>query len=181
MIPPTGLKIEKKTIGPRRFLPAFAGIIVIYIRGMSVILNKPAIRGPLKLLILVLTGAFFAASANGQAKMTTVAEGNWAGTDAHLIVTRTEVTIDFGCAQGSIPVRLKIDKNGAFRVEGTYKRRTPGPIRIGFAPKPQPAIFYGVIKGRKMTLNVEIKNSAEAAQAFNLIKGKIGDELKRCY
>lgn len=114
-----------------------------------------------------------------QSKKKAVAPGNWGGTGIDLTVKKEGVTIQFDCAEAEIGEKLMIDKKGNFSVEGTYLRRTPGPIRLKFKPKKQPAKFVGKITDKKMTLKITLTESDEEIGDYTLERDKVA-KLHRC-
>ncbi|CAN5415580.1 hypothetical protein BH10ACI1_BH10ACI1_32700 [soil metagenome] len=109
-----------------------------------------------------------------------VAPGDWGGTGINLSVKKGGANFEFDCAEAELSEKLMIDKKGNFSVEGKYLRRSPGPIRIGFQPKPQPANFVGKITGKNMMLKIILKENNEEIGIFQLERGKTA-RIHRCY
>ena len=107
--------------------------------------------------------------------------GIWGGPEVILTVQDAGTTVEFPCAQGSIASRLRVDQNGAFRVAGTYTRRSPGPTLAAGGQGPGPVTYVGKIKGNTLRLTIHFSTAAEKDLSFLLEKGKIDDRFTRCY
>ena len=112
---------------------------------------------------------------------TLVPAGDWGGPDIQLSVKEAVTQIAFSCADGSIPGRLKSDKNGAFRITGTYTARSHGPVRQDSLPKPEAVTYSGKVNMNAMILTMDFPGADERDQTFSLEKGKIDDRFVRCY
>jgi hypothetical protein len=122
---------------------------------------------------------------HGKPKLTAITTavpiGDWGGADIHLSVKEAVTEIEFSCADGSIPGRLKTDKNGGFRAPGTYTERSHGPVRIDSEPKPVKITYLGKVKGNTMILTMDFPNTHKSDLNFSLRKGAIDDRFVRCY
>ena len=110
-----------------------------------------------------------------------VKAGVWSGETAQATVTKTAVRFDFGCAVGKVNSPLRVDKNGAFRVKGTYITET------GVAPppdsqpaEPQSVFFVGTVKGSKMMLSIDFPNSERPSPTYELVAGSSSKDIPRC-
>jgi hypothetical protein len=117
---------------------------------------------------------------SSQGKLEPVTEGVWGGQSVSFTVEKDSVRIEFDCAEGAIPRQLKVDKNGMFRVDGTFTRHSPGPVRRDNQPQPEPAIYNGKVTGNSMTLKVTLVKNNESAGEFTTTRGKT-PTLFRCY
>ena len=117
---------------------------------------------------------------NSQGKLYPVTRGTWGGQSMNFTVEKDSVTIEFDCADGSIPRQLKADKHGNFKIEGTLTPRSPGPVRRDSQPQPQPAIYQGKITGKIATIKVTLAKTNESAGEFTIERGKT-TLLTRCY
>jgi hypothetical protein len=111
----------------------------------------------------------------------TVKPGEWNGETARATVTKTSVRFDFGCSAGNVDSPLRIDKNGDFRVKGTYVY-TPGtPLPPGVPPaEAQEVFFVGTIKGNKMSLSIDFPNSERPSPTYELVFGTSHKDIPRC-
>jgi hypothetical protein len=114
-----------------------------------------------------------------QTKNEKVPPGIWGGTGINLTVEEEGARLEFDCAEAKIGETLIIDNQGKFSAEGTFKRRSPGALRIGFEPKSQPATFVGQISDKKMTLKITFTENKEEIGEYNLERGKEA-RLRRC-
>ncbi|MBK8305233.1 MAG: hypothetical protein IPK98_18335 [Chloracidobacterium sp.] len=91
-----------------------------------------------------------------QPKLYKVATGTWGAAGAEMVVDKSSVKLTFDCANGEIPLTLKNDKKGNFKVEGTYTRRGFGPIRINTPRTSEPVIYEGKVTGRTMSIKITL-------------------------
>src|SRR4051794_5814573 len=89
------------------------------------------------------------------AQTRTVKPGQWHGDDAQVTISKTSVEFDFGWAAGSVDSPLRVDKNGAFRIKGTYTAGMGPTPPVGMSPQSQSVFFVGTIKGSKMSLSID--------------------------
>jgi hypothetical protein len=94
--------------------------------------------------------------------------GTWGGENAGLIVSGNDVHIHIGCTLGNAVGPIHPDAKGRFEVSGTYNVDAY-PVDRGIT---HPAIFTGLIVGRKMTLRVALTDTAHALGPVNLTYGK---------
>jgi hypothetical protein len=107
--------------------------------------------------------------------------GLWGGADIQLTVKEAAADIQFSCAAGSIPGRLRYATNGSFRVPGSYTAGSHGPVSQTGGPKPQAVTYFGKIAGDKMTLTIDFPGQKEPDLSFSLERGKMDDRFVRCY
>jgi hypothetical protein len=141
-------------------------------------------------LSLLALAAFLVVSVDAQSKRRlapkprassqTVPPGKWGGAEIRVTVKQSVTDIEFSCADGSIPRRLTMDKDGAFRIAGTYTGRSHGPIRLNSPPKAESVNYVGKIKGNRMSLTLDFANGDDRDLSFSLEKGADG-RLVRCY
>ncbi len=74
---------------------------------------------------------------------------------------------------------LRLDGRGRFAVTGEFVRETPGPIRLGYEPKPRPASYSGAIRGKTMTLHVRLTDFDEAIGTYTLELNSQG-RIRKC-
>ena len=107
-----------------------------------------------------------------QGKLYPVTQGMWGGQSLSFSVGKDAVTIEFDCAEGSIPRQLKVDKKGNFKVQGTFTRHAAGPVRLDNQPKPERALYEGTVNGKIMTVKITLLKTNESAGEFTVEHGK---------
>src|SRR5689334_22749055 len=123
------------------------------------------------LLIITFTLAA-AAFASAQSKTRAVPTGPWSGENAHVVIDRGSVLLNFGCSSGRIAGRLRVDKYGKFSAKGTYRQGIGGAAPPeGMQPVEEEVVFSGTIKGKKMTVTIDFPNSERPSPSFELKKG----------
>ena len=108
-----------------------------------------------------------------------VEPGVWGAAHARLHVTDGGGEIEYDCAHGTLTEPLELDGQGHFSVSGTHVHKGPGPIRVGFMPAPQRAIFSGSVVGQTMTLTVTLPDEQANVGKFTLLQGSEG-RLWKC-
>ncbi|MGH9422244.1 MAG: hypothetical protein ACRD3J_19865 [Thermoanaerobaculia bacterium] len=94
--------------------------------------------------------------------------GTWGGKDAGLIATDTSAHVHIGCTLGDTKGRIVPDVDGRFSISGTYDVDAY-PIERGII---HPAIFFGQIVGRTMTLTVTLTDTTRVLGPVTLVLGK---------
>lgn len=115
-----------------------------------------------------------------QTNTSAVSTGAWGANGLAMTVTETGARLEYDCASGEITGKLIIDAEGNFTANGTHKRNSPGPIRIGFEPKNQSARYEGKISGETMTLKVVTTENEKVVGEHSLTKG-VTPRLHKCY
>lgn len=113
----------------------------------------------------------------GQASYAAV--GPWGGEGIQLTIGKQGSIIEYPCADGEIPGRFRLDRNGGFRLSGSHTRLRPGPVRLDEKAHREQAIFEGRVTGERMTLRVTLVNSREVVGDFRLRKGVVA-RIHRC-
>jgi hypothetical protein len=108
-----------------------------------------------------------------------VAEGVWGGAHVRMSVGKDGAELEFDCARGEIGAPFKTDDEGRFELPGTFTRRSPGAIRVGKTPAPQPALYSGRVEGRTMTLSVKLTDTDQTLDTYTLARGSEG-RLWKC-
>ena len=116
----------------------------------------------------------------GQTKLYPVSRGEWGGQSLSFVVEKNSVKLEFDCAEGEIPRQLKADKRGNFKVEGTFTRHSPGPVRRDAIPQPVPALYEGVVKGKVIKLKASLLKTNESLGDFTIELGR-RPAITRCY
>ncbi|MGD9588957.1 MAG: hypothetical protein AB7Q37_02170 [Pyrinomonadaceae bacterium] len=107
------------------------------------------------------------------------ADGPWGGDGIQLTVGKEQSTIEYPCADGEIPGRFRLARNGTFKLNGSHVRLRPGPVRPDRKELREPASFEGKVTGERMTLKVTLMNSREVVGEFRLRKGALA-RIRRC-
>jgi hypothetical protein len=105
---------------------------------------------------------------------TRLAAGDWGGQHVRVEVSDDGARLEFDAARGVIPRPVTLDGEGRFSAPGTYTREGGGPLREGHEPKPQPAVYSGVVRGKEMTLNVTLAETKEELGPYTLTLGSRG-------
>ena len=102
------------------------------------------------------------------AKPKTLPVGIYGASTAALQVTADAATIEFTCAQGTLPVPIVLDAKGAFDVAGTW---TQGSGVEPPAPYPaQPTRYAGTFDGKRLSLRATLPDGT-ALGPFALVPG----------
>ena len=131
-----------------------------------------------RLFLLSLVAIFFGGCAGSNSQV--IQSGTWGGQHIGLFVSDSIATIDYDCAHGSIDELIMTDDNGVFEVSGTHVFEKGGPIRLGEIPDKHPAIYYGTIKGKNMTLTVKLTDFYVVIDTFYLTY-KSEPIIYKCY
>ena len=79
-----------------------------------------------------------------------VSVGTWGGRSLQMEVTQQGATLEFDCAQGTIPEPLVLDATGKFRAKGTFQTGG-GPVRRDQKPGSD-VVYTGTVEGDTMQL-----------------------------
>lgn len=118
--------------------------------------------------------------AMNQTNASILSPGAWGANGIALDVTDAGAQVEYDCASGEITEKLNLDSDGNFSVNGTHTPRAPGPIRVGFEPKPEAARYEGKISGDAMTLKVILTASGTTVGEYALKRG-VTPRMHRCY
>lgn len=110
---------------------------------------------------------------------TKVLEGVWGGENIIMEVTADSAVITCDCAVGTIDEPMKLDKDGRFKVQGTFTRQQGGSVRSDQVRERHPVHYVGRIEGKSMTLILKLPKTNETVDTFYLTYGET-PELKRC-
>jgi hypothetical protein len=89
-----------------------------------------------------------------------LAEGDWGGENAGVIVTASSVHVHVGCTFGDVAGKITLDESGSFSVDGSYVLRAY-PIAVGPS---LPARFTGRVRGGSLTLSIAVNDTVEKKQ-----------------
>ena len=106
--------------------------------------------------LIVLLAALAACTVARAVQPGPVEAGTWGGDNAGAIVSDTSAHVHIGCTAGDTKRALVADSSGQFDVPGLYNI-TLYPVARG---PDHPARFFGVIRGRVMTLSVALTDTA---------------------
>lgn len=144
---------------------------------MKAIRNKKLRRSLLVAIIAISSVAsMYPASADAmeflQPKLYKVTAGTWGAAGSEMVVEKSSVKLTFDCANGEIPLTLKKDRKGYFKVEGTYTRRGFGPIRINNPPIAQPVIYEGRVTGKSLKFKITMIATGDVVGEFTVVRGQ---------
>ncbi len=105
--------------------------------------------------------------------------GSWGGTGIGMVVEKNSATIEFDCADATIPSRIRTAKDGKFTVTGTMTRLRPGPLREDKPPVQEQVRFEGKVSAKQMSLTVKFAATGEVIGNYSLEYGKSG-RIRRC-
>ena len=108
--------------------------------------------------------------------MRTIAAGPWGGPHANLTVTPEGFALEFDCAAGSAKGPRVIDRNGRFKLYGTYVSQSGSP---SVPAETHPAEYSGSVKGKLMTLEVKLTDSKQSIGIYKLVLGQL-QRLNKC-
>jgi hypothetical protein len=117
-----------------------------------------------------------AAGVGAPPKMRTIAAGSWGGPHMNLTVTPEGFRLEFDCAGGSAKGAPAIDRNGRFKLYGTYVSQPGSP---SVPREAHPAEYSGSVKGKLMTLDVKLTDSKQSIGIYKLVFGQL-QRLNKC-
>src|SRR5947208_689020 len=122
----------------------------------------------ISIAIVIATGASSCMSSTPASAEGPVLTGVWAGPHAALTVAADSAQIEFDCGRGEIGAPLRVDRAGAFAVDGVMVQEHGGPVRIGEELPRRPARYSGKVTGSVMTLDVMFSDTREPVGSFTL-------------
>jgi hypothetical protein len=105
---------------------------------------------------------------------TRLATGEWGGQHVRVEVSDDGAQLDFDGGRGVIERPITLDGEGRFSAPGTYTAEHGGPLSEGHEPKPQPALYGGVVRGKEMTLKLTLTETKQEVGPFTLTRGGRG-------
>lgn len=122
----------------------------------------PGLTGLLVVLSAVACGA-------AAPSPTEIPAGSWAGEGARASVSAEGASFELDCAGAAIAPPLTLDAEGRFELSGWWERRAgPQPYRRNDAR------FRGRVRGRVLTVAIDLTASAEQLGAYELTLGGEG-------
>ncbi len=73
-----------------------------------------------------------------------------------LTVSTTGASLEFDCAHGTVDEAPLLDSQGQFNLRGMYVREHGGPIRDGELEDSHPALYFGQLRGSRLTLSIRL-------------------------
>jgi hypothetical protein len=131
-------------------------------------------------ILVVCLSVLSSAQVQRHQRASVIGDGLWGGEHFRMTVSDNKASFELDCANGEIHGPLRLNKNGAFTVEGTLTKQGPGPIRIGREPRATPVRFTGRIKGNTMTIALMNLDTQKSEGSYVLTKGR-EVRLHRCY
>ena len=95
--------------------------------------------------------------------------GEWGGRHVALSLSEASGTLNYDCAAGTIDGPLLPRSDGTFEVEGRHTPGTGGPEIVGQVRPSFRALYWGVIRGQRMTIQARVENGV-ALGPFTLVK-----------
>lgn len=106
----------------------------------------------------------------------TIAAGSWGGPHVNLTVRTEGFSLEFDCGAGSATGPTAIDRQGRFKLYGTYVSQPGSPS----APRvTHPAEYFGSVKGKRMTLEVKFADTKQSMGTYHLVLGQ-RQRLNKC-
>jgi hypothetical protein len=105
---------------------------------------------------------------------TRLAAGEWGGQHVRVEASDDGARLNFDGGRGVVERPITLDGEGRFSAQGTFTREGPGPVDEENEPKPQPAVYSGVVKGKEMRLSVRLTETKEEMGPFTLTYGSRG-------
>lgn len=109
-------------------------------------------------------------------RMRAIAAGSWGGPHVNLTVTREGFSVEFDCAAGSAKGPPAMDREGRFKLYGTYVSQ-PGSSSV--ARQTHPAQYSGSVKGKLMTFEVRLTDTKQLMGTYKLVLGQ-RERLNKC-
>jgi len=120
-------------------------------------------------LALAVVSILLQANTCAAAGQKAVTKGTWAGDHIVLEVSESDAKVELDCAHGEVTQPVKIDKQGNFKVSGTFTAEHGGPVRRDENPESAPVTYSGQVNGDTMTLT--ITRGEEKLGDFTLTRG----------
>ncbi len=117
-------------------------------------------------------------SGSPTAASTALDPGTWGGTHVRLTVGAASSHLEFDCAHADIPSAFVLDDRDTFSLTGTFVREHGGPVRENETPDTHPATFRGTVVGSRMTLTIQLADTADVIGTFTLERGSEGRIVK---
>jgi hypothetical protein len=105
-------------------------------------------------LALAVFSILLQANTCAAASQKAVNKGTWAGDHIVLEVSENGAQVEFDCAHGQVTQPVKVDKQGNFKVAGTFTPEHGGPVRRDENPESAPVTYSGQVNGDTMTLTI---------------------------
>lgn len=89
-----------------------------------------------------------------------LAQGNWGGQHLALTLRVDGADLEFDCATGHIQEPIRLDRQGEFRVHGTYQIERPAhPAAEGGSNQSEPGnrvLYKGRLRGKQLRITVTL-------------------------
>jgi hypothetical protein len=87
-------------------------------------------------------------------------------------------TLEFDCAHGSVAGRLELDSSGDFSWNGVWVKEHGGPAPGYEPPDTHQAVYFGRVRGERMTFTVRLRDDGSEQGTFELTRGQPGTVYK---
>lgn len=113
-------------------------------------------------------------------RVSLAAESNvWGGAHIRLLLNDYGGELEYDSGRGTLSEPLRVDSQGCFSIKGTFISEPPGPIRTGLTPKPQMALYEGMLTEDKLELTITLPEQQTTVGSFSLAPGQEG-RLWKC-
>jgi len=115
-------------------------------------------------LALVVTSALACSSPDAP-----LAEGNWGGQNASLVLARSGGVLGYSCGSGTMDATWTVSADGHLTGTGQHFFGG-GPLPSG-GRAPHPATYAGTIDGRVLVLTVTLTDLKQTLGPFSMVRG----------
>jgi len=103
----------------------------------------------------------------------------WGGDHLELRVSSAGGELEFDCATGKFKGPLKPDRQGRFRIRGTFAAQHGGPVREDEMGDGVAVVYSGTIEKDVMTLTMKPESGEGEARQYQLTSGQRGN-VRKC-
>lgn len=108
----------------------------------------------------------------------TLFTGRWGGQGISVLVSDTQVTLDFNCASGTISKKV-ILSNNLFLEKGTYTQNSGNMPINAILPEPQIVQYEGNLSGSNLSLVIKSEDGNTIIGEYMIVKNESG-KIIRC-
>jgi len=104
--------------------------------------------------------------------------GTWGGEHVGIAFRGGLAEVKFDCAAGSIDEPVYPAKDGSFTARGTFRRGSPGPVKVGQIYHSETASYSGTVQKHVMTLSVDLEDGSKGGPF--ILTENASPQLTRC-
>jgi hypothetical protein len=108
----------------------------------------------------------------------TLFTGRWGGQGISVLVSDTQVTLDFNCASGTISKKVMLSNN-LFLERGTYTQNSGNMPINAILPEPQIVQYEGNLSGSNLSLVIKSEDGNTIIGEYMIVKNESG-KIIRC-